>query len=76
MQRLPEPELMTILQVEAYADADFAAGDDHTLALIESLLASDLRRWPQWGRLSALLISVAALETSPCGWPSVSQRPA
>ena len=42
MQRLPEPELMTEPgQVLAYADADFAAGDDHTLALIESLLASD-----------------------------------
>ena len=45
MQRLPEPELMTESgQVRAYADADFAAGDDHTLALIESLLASDPSR--------------------------------
>ena len=41
MQRLPEPELMTESgQVRAYADADFAVGDDRTLALIENLLSA------------------------------------
>ena len=39
MQRQPEPELMEgRQQVQAYADADFGAGDAHTLGLLTDLI--------------------------------------
>ena len=39
MQRQPEPELMEgRQQVQAYAAADFGAGDAHTLSLLTGLL--------------------------------------
>ncbi|MED5383181.1 MAG: class I SAM-dependent methyltransferase [Cyanobacteriota bacterium] len=39
MQRQPEPELMEgPQQVQVYADADFGAGDAHTLSLLNGLL--------------------------------------
>ena len=54
MQRLPEPELMRdVVQVMAYAAADFSAGDQRTLALIDALFTS-----PPTGTAPAVILDL------------------
>jgi len=54
MQRLPEPELMRdAVQVMAYAAADFSAGDQRTLALIDALFTS-----PPTGTAPAVILDL------------------
>ena len=44
MERLPEPELMNdAAQVQAYADADFSAGDQDLIRNLEQLLSKEQR---------------------------------